>query len=408
MDIIQEIGAEPEHIGNLVNGIMNKLLPKQLHYYHADYGHAISKIAEFIAITGFPYKPNDKLQEEFISMFNDAFTRWTVEDTENEWNGYHEPLRFSLDMPKWGIVANQLSIPVSFDENLMPIFDFEFYHWDYGNEIECYQGGDFLTLDLIHAAQLYGFANQLKTKMPDNPHDKRCVERDSRKATGEDIDKYIEEEEGKRLSHLLLNSEKDDVNMSFLTPDGTILYTHKVPDPPRKLHTYEEIQDSLSKEVVKTVESYCNVEGEDDPEGLYKKAIYYEKATNLMCRRNRVKEFLGSDIEVPSLLVSHHKEFWDKFNQKTLEARIRKRVDSYNPRSLSYGLDIPSNFTLAEYCFFRYMDAFTTLSRRGSLLYDTPEKSSMLGKVDLQKIPIEVIKMGYQEALSFEKQDRRR
>ena len=100
MDIIKEIDAEPEHIGSLVEGIMKKLLPRQLHeHISLGYDDPISKVAEFIALTGFPYKPNGAVNQEFRGMFKGAFTKWVMENAEGKWSGYHEPLRYALDVP---------------------------------------------------------------------------------------------------------------------------------------------------------------------------------------------------------------------------------------------------------------------------------------------------------------------
>ncbi|MBU1004394.1 MAG: hypothetical protein KJ561_01045 [Nanoarchaeota archaeon] len=401
MDIIQEVGADQEHIGKLVEGMMAKLVPKQLHNGCHGYTSAISKMAEFIALTGFPYN-HDEIKHEFDIMIPN-FTRLVMEAREHEMAGYHDPISHSLEVPRWGSIANQLSLPFQFDERLMPIFDFEFYHYDYKGDSQFTSPlDDFPTLDLIRAAQLYGFADSLKEKQRDNPYDARCHERAARKATEADIHRYCKDESEKRLAFAIMKSDKDGIDMSFQAEDGTILYLRNAPEPPRQIHTFADIQHNLNGRLVQIVKACCD-KGED-AERSYR---LYEQATNMLYRRNLVKGFLGSDVAIPEQLVEHHRTFWSAFDLEQVRRNAIRSVSEYTPHSLSYALSIPENMTRAEYCFFRYMGAFVSLSRRGTLLFDTDEKKEQLG-LDVGKLPIEVIKMGYQEALRFEKCDRSR
>jgi len=80
---------------------MNKLIPKQTESgVECRYDNAKSKLAEFMKITGFPYRADDKISQHVNSLFENAFSRWVLEGTKDKMAGFGEPIEFSLKLPQ--------------------------------------------------------------------------------------------------------------------------------------------------------------------------------------------------------------------------------------------------------------------------------------------------------------------
>lgn len=371
---INNIIEEPEFSSNF-SSMLDILLEKQSKEGHCDPRRSIYKIGEFVDFSGFPFKASNKAVKEFRIHLH-LYKRWVKEDAAQELSGETEPIRESLDLASWGVVAHFLNLPFVINKRIRQVFDFEYFHYDYGSDFK--SKSDIKILELLFYKQLYGleFGGH-------NPLDRHCRKREIRKATKEDIEKYMGDEL-KELALAILDKTNPGVDISFPIPGGAKLYLVNPPTPPRKKHTEKQINAYLNEKLEKAMERYCEKEK-------------FDEATSILYRRTRL-----GDVKIPDSLAEHHRNVLKEFKIDTIHDKIRDLVYKYTKSSLSYGLNIPENFTKAEYCLFRYVQACVELLRKTAFLYDSEEKRVLLN-VNFDPLVEKILTTGIEEARYFNK-----
>lgn len=359
--------------------------------------HFLKNIADFINLTRVPYVPKREISDRIKQRVEETIQR-VIYVQENHECGRCEPWGYLQRLCTWGIIAKHLGVQYEFDPALLPIIDFELHHFDYEGEFNRF--GTFLPLDIIYFAKINGQAEFLEGRQV-NPLDERCKVRQVRKATKEEIEKELSKrqeklseysgEEGDEipdqerlvielLQKYLNNKTPDEKELNLLefygpicwnTDDHDVLYLDN-PNVklPRRAQTPAQVKEFLGKRLEEALLQY-HQQGKQ------------EKATEILYRRNRVKDFLGGDIKIPHELAGHDDDYFVGLDPREVSMWIDNMVTVWGPQDMHSELALPNNLTPKEYRLYRNIVKAIEILRRGMLTYDTPEKRALLINTDL-------------------------
>ena len=351
----------------------------------------LKNIADFVNLTRVPYVPGREFSNRIKQRLEETTQRVTY-NAESPESGRCEPWGSLQGLCTWGIIAKHLGIQYDFDPALLPIIDFELHHFDYEREFRNF--GNFSPLDLIYFAKINDQAEFLEGRQI-NPLDERCRNVEIRKATPDEIRKKISDttiemnqmldeempayqREINFLNGVLSEGDKyvdsKDImdSISWEVNPKLVVYTHVFPKEkvPRKPHTPAQVKEFLGKRLEDALLQY-HQQGEQ------------EKATEILHRRNRVKDFLGGDIKIPPELAGHDDAYFVGLDPREISMWIDNMVTVWGPQDMRSELALPSSLTAKEYRLYRNIVKAIEILRRGTLSYDTPEKRLLLINTDL-------------------------
>jgi hypothetical protein len=368
-------------------------------------GPMISPLSDFVQVTGLDYTPSDRVRDKIREQVEKRIVR-TLMQQKCEDIGRHEPFELVGELCQWGIIANQLGISYDLEPrkldgyfedplmdmdglstNIADVLNFELHHFDYKGELKYL--GPFLPLDIIYFAELNGITGSLEGRLisdlddrcripeirqatPDEARQRLEYFRERKKDGHEDVDFDIE-----KLEHLLDGDPDKAKGWTFYWNDSDgveLVFPRLTPERaesliPRQPHTTETVRRYLGPELEAALAKHCE-------KGRYKHGRH-DEVTEVLYRRNRVKDFLGGDIKVPKELAEHDDAEFSTTDPKAIKMWVENMVAVFGPKDIGCELVLP-NLSKEEYRVYRTIKKAMQYVRQGHLTYDTEEKRQML------------------------------
>ena len=390
--------------------ILASLFEKLIYSQAGDHPTIINPLADFVYLSKIPVQ----LDENTIRIIKDdvesaIYRSLHAQEERNE--GRFEPHHSVDQVCYWGIVATHLEIPYSLDSetlkrhplknsestsNIADILNFELYHYNYEEFLE--SPFDFLPLDIIYFAQINGLLNSLERQLI-SPLSQKCAIPEVRQATVDETIEYlqteiqrIEEKIGyqqdaedipplkKEITEIeqkiaqARTTGKVDLEHVWETSLGTVLcyptteeFAQSGFNHMRKQHSLADVKNYLGPRLETKITNWS-------------KQNDHEDATHALYRRNRVKAFLGSDINIPRSLAQEDDNKFSSTNPLELMDWVNNMVQRFSPHDMGTELVIPSTLNKKEYRMYRVIKKTMDFIYRGALTYDTQEKRSLLVK----------------------------
>jgi hypothetical protein len=383
------------------NAVLDSLLYKLVNSRAISYPSLFSPLTDFIKITGSDYVPSVGVQTKIREQVEERIERITRLQSY-EMAGKFEPFEDIGELCEWGIVASHLEISYDIDKvnddpelaamsgKLSDILNFELHHFNYDSEFD--EFGTFLPLDIVYFAKLNGIIDCLEGRTL-SEIDERCAIPDFREATSDESRQHLDdlkEELTERVSQGYENLSENEIGIEILEKlldgpdgkkgndrfnwkdsDGTMLcypdVTQNTIDSltPRQPQSTSEVKEYLSQRLETALVEYC-AKG------------YHDDATEIAYRRNRVKDFLGSDINVPQKLAEHDDDVFSSVDPKEVRMWINNMVTVFGPHDMGSELALPTNLNKKEYRLFRSLTKAMEYIKKGDLTYDTQDKRQLL------------------------------
>ncbi len=389
---------KPEEVESIFSSLMGKLVRSE----SVDVPGIILPLVEFLELSEIDYVPDDETKE-IIKKTVERRIRDVLLNSQ-ELNLY-APVEGLEKMCQLGIVAKKLGIDYDLNPEVKPyhsggqlitpeirrdleiILNFELHHFKYENENprDLRTFGTFLPLDLIYFAELNGIVGCLEGRTVDSCYEAHNV-REVRVATKQEALEYAKSQREKnskkagdeaKLEAIGLDIFEKQIHGEFRegvtirakweVSDGVYLCHPDVSggDIPRKPLSTRDVREYLGNKLEKVLAAYCELGS-------------FNAATEIIYRRNKVKDFLGGDINIPPKLAEHDATTFRETDPKKIISWIDEMVGMFGPSDTESELSLPLSLTKQEYRLYRTIRQAIIYVRRGALTYDTPEKKNLM------------------------------